>query len=141
MASMALGERHSICATLRRPGWMHFSRPTPSQPRYRTYSSLSISARYHPATQIRPIRPSIAADGPAICADHARSKGLHGHVVAVLFDVKHGTMATFPTRDIEPAHAVLAHVAERHRRAGVTGRRPAPLGARPPAPFVSRPPP
>ena len=63
---------------------------------------------------IGPIRPSIGADGAAVGADQTRAERRHRNVVAVAVDIKDGAVVALPAGHVEPPHAVLPHVAERH---------------------------
>jgi hypothetical protein len=70
---------------------------------------------------LTPVRARVRAQVAAVLAAQPRAEPRHRHVVAVALHVDHAMVAAAPTEapDAERAHAVGAHVAERHGQARV----------------------
>jgi hypothetical protein len=78
---------------------------------------VRVSRRHAPA----PVGPRVGVNDPAIGAHHARAERRHRHAIRPGLGADHRLMAAKRARDHEGSHAMLAHIAERHRndRTGV----------------------
>src|SRR6266404_8981266 len=69
----------------------------------------------HDVRALFPVRYRGGAKLAALRAPHTRAEGRHRHIVRPTIDVDLGVVPAGAAGDVEPAHAVPAHVAERHR--------------------------